>query len=181
MLQSIRPMLGDLMLDGVAVMGWLFILALMASAWWERRQTRIVCEWARGQKRRITPLRAFFKRFRGKLLLLTMFSVVVVILLRAEEKATNVGQEADNMAKGVAAYAANFHGAATRPVPAAAPSLLDDLWCGSVSRARTLNLAVGTNLFNDQDSTQLSQVIPAVGTNPTPRMASAGSPTQSGF
>lgn len=49
MLKLMCPIFGDLMLDAVAAGAWLFILALIASAWWERRQARIIRELARGQ------------------------------------------------------------------------------------------------------------------------------------
>lgn len=120
MAKLIHPLFGDLASTGVVVLSFLFVIGLVLDAWWQKRQARLMREWARGRfpgsAQRVTPLRAFFKRFRGTLVvLLAVVSIAILALLTARN---NVNASGGNAADdSIAAYATNFQGDATRPVP----------------------------------------------------------------
>lgn len=121
MMKLIHPFFGDLFLKGAVALSLLFVMGLILDAWWQKRQARLMREWARGQfpysAHRVTPLRAFFKRFGKALaLLLAIASITVVVLLAARKNVNARMENADD--NSIAAYATNFQGDATRPLSA---------------------------------------------------------------
>lgn len=99
------------------VCDWILIL----DAWRQKRKARLRREWSRRQyfysARRTTPLRAFFKRFRKTLAILLAIASIRHVALFAARK--NINARAKNAAdNSVAAYATNFRGDATGPLPA---------------------------------------------------------------
>ncbi len=157
MSQLICPVFGDLMLYGVAAMGWLFILGLIANAWWERRQARLMRLQAIGQSHPKRPARTFFQKWRRRFLLVAAISVVIGILVRTHKESADQGQISDNSTP-LETYAAHYEGKLPFTIPTAGGSverILTNLWNETVLHAKTLDLAVDTNLFNG-DSNNLN-------------------------
>jgi hypothetical protein len=85
MLQLIHPFFGDLMFDGIGLSGGVFVLVLMWDAWkdWKRagvmrvrRRNRL--PYSTGRRR---AARGFFRKFRGRLVLLLVASNLAVLLV----------------------------------------------------------------------------------------------------
>ena len=85
MLLLIHPFFGDLMFDGVGLLGCGFVLVLMWDAWkdWKRagamrkrRKSRL--PYSTGSRR---PARGFFGKFRGRLALAVIVSAAAVMLV----------------------------------------------------------------------------------------------------
>ena len=152
-----QPVFGDLMLYGVAAAGWLFIFALIGNAWWEKRQTRLLREQALGQFKR-PVLVSFFQRWRRRTLIFGLIVVAVVMLSRIQSTSTNHVE--DSGPTPLAKYVAHFHGKAPFSVSSVQHSVeavFTNLWDEPVLKARTLDLAVNTNFFDSQNTTQMDR------------------------
>lgn len=120
MRQELHPVFGDLVADGVVALCCLFVLGLIFDAWWQKRQARLMRNWSKEQMphpaRSATP-RPRLKRFPAKFALVALCAAVIVLVWVAtnSDSAENNASGTDSMA----AYATNFQGDATRPVPAA--------------------------------------------------------------
>ena len=85
MLQLLHPFFGDLMFDGIGLLGCVFVLGLMRDAWKDWKQAGVM----RVRRRNRLPdstgrrrfARGFFRKFRGKLILLVVASSVAVMLV----------------------------------------------------------------------------------------------------
>lgn len=165
MLQIIHPFFGDLVSDGVVLLCFLFVLGLVLDAWWQKRQARLMREWPKKQltrpTRRSAP-RAFFQKFLGNFVL-PVVVVVIITLIWAKKNPNNAGANSEDV-NDIAAYATNFQGDATRPVPAPANPLarvvITNLWSEPVLVARSLNFNTsGGHLFGSRDSNDISTVV----------------------
>jgi len=84
-LRLIHPLFGDLMFDGVGLLGCVFVLVLMWDAWKDWQRARVM----RGRRRnqlpystgRRRPARGFFGKSRVKLALLVIVSGVTAMLV----------------------------------------------------------------------------------------------------
>ncbi len=84
-LQLIQPLFGDLMFDGVGLLGCLFVLVLMWDAWkdWNRagamrKRRKRQLPYSTSSRR---PARGFFRKSRTKLALLVATSSIAVMLV----------------------------------------------------------------------------------------------------
>jgi len=85
MLQLIHPFFGDLMFDGIGLLGCGFVLVLMWDAWKDWKRAGVM----RARRRNQLPdsigrrrsARGFFRKFRGKLVPLAMAAGLAVTLV----------------------------------------------------------------------------------------------------
>lgn len=129
MAKVIHPLLGDFVLKGVVALCLLFVIGLLFDAWWQKRQARLMREWSQGKfpnsAHGIGPLHVFFKRFCGKRVALLVIASMVIGALVLMKKKINVQAKNSAGEDDIAAYATNFQGEATRPVPMASTQLPD--------------------------------------------------------
>ncbi len=85
MLRLIHPLFGDLMFDGVGLLGCVFVLVLMWDAWkdWKRAcvmrgRRRNQLPYSTGRRR---PPRGFFRKYRTRLALLVIVSGLTAVLV----------------------------------------------------------------------------------------------------
>jgi len=142
MTQLMRPFFGDLIVNGTAVLGLSFVLALVWDALWQKRRSQLVREWPKRKFFHPTnsnsPTRNVFKKFRGKFLSLAIVSIAIVMLLLIRGKSNT-----DDV-NGLTDYSTNFQGDATCPAPATKTSNLD---------------AGGTDSFESQHSTHIGHIL----------------------
>lgn len=117
MTQFIQPFFGDLVMKGAVVFAWVFVLFLLGDAWWQKRQARVMREqggipWPNRTNRRARP---FVKKFRWTFVVLAVIPIMTLILVRGAENDSSGNN-------GLSAYATNFQGDATCPVPVARPA-----------------------------------------------------------
>ena len=85
MLRLIHPFFGDLMFDGVGLLGCVFVLVLMWDAWKDWKRARVMrlrrrnqLVYSTGSRRRA---RGFFRKSWARLVLLVIVSGVAVVLV----------------------------------------------------------------------------------------------------
>ena len=85
MLQLIHPFFGDLMFDGIGLLGCVFVLVLMWDAWKDWKRAGVMRDRRRNQLAYSTgsrrPARGFFRKSRARLVLLVIVSGVAVALV----------------------------------------------------------------------------------------------------
>jgi hypothetical protein len=85
MSQLIHPLFGDLMFDGVGLLGCVFVLVLMWDAGRDWKRARAMRDWRKTQlpysTGRRRAARSFFRKYRGRLVLLVMVSAVAAMLM----------------------------------------------------------------------------------------------------
>ena len=151
MAQLIHPFFGDLVVKGAVLLAWLFVLFLIGDAWWEKRQVRVIREqggipWPNRADRRARP---FFRRFCWAFVVLTVIPVVTLLLVGGTEN------DSSN-SNGLSAYATNFQGDATCPMPVAKTVNFDfdnSSPAGAQVSGQTNNAVLG---FEPPSSPQLS-------------------------
>lgn len=165
MSQFMHLMYDDLILYVVAAGGLLFILALIADAWWARRRARIMREQARGCRpvRRVPLLRGFLKQYWRRLVPAAIVAVAMALLVWTNEK-TGGKRQNSSYTTPLAGAVAYHHGKESSSAPLVEPSLINlvvaDLLDRSVLSARTLNYTVNANLlFGDRNSIQTNAAI----------------------
>jgi len=85
MLRLIHPLFGDLMFDGVGLLGCVFVLVLMGDAWKDWKRACVVRDRRKGRlpysSGRRRPARGFFRKYRTSLALLVIVSGAVAMLV----------------------------------------------------------------------------------------------------
>lgn len=121
MLQFIHPVLGTLMLVGAVGFCFMFVIALIVDACWQKRQARLLREAFKGKvpqrKRPLTRWRAFLKQFGWKSAAFAIVIALLAVLVRARDNTSQTIQASSGQ-NGLSTYAANFQGDATYLVSA---------------------------------------------------------------
>lgn len=118
-----QPLFGDLVLKGVVVFCFLFVLVLVIDALRQKRQARLMHKLARRQspcaRLRVSPLFNFLGRFGARIGIALVVATLVAAALISNRR--NISARAGNQmdSSSLATYATNFHGEGTRQIPVA--------------------------------------------------------------
>lgn len=95
MLRLIHPLFGDLLFDGVGLLGCVFVLVLMGDAWKDWRRARVVRDRRKGRlpysSGRRRPASGFFRKYRTRLALLVSVSGAAAMLVGGRQNPHGAG------------------------------------------------------------------------------------------